>query len=172
MLAPLLATAKIGKTHGLEGFLKVYSLSGNYEHLKRLKSCVAVLPTGEELTLLVDSVSQKGDSFFMRFSSYLSPEKARYLTNSIIKIDRSLAPKLGKGEFYIADLYNMDVLYNGEKVGVVEYTMEGGQALLLSVKRLDNGKSYLVPLLPVYVKDISVLSNTCNLVLPSLLDLE
>ena len=36
MLAPLLATAKIGKTHGIDGFLRVYSLSGEYSHLKNL----------------------------------------------------------------------------------------------------------------------------------------
>ena len=172
MLAPLLATAKIGKTHGIDGFLRVYSLSGEYSHLKKLKSCVAVLPSGEELTLCVDSIQVKGDVFLMKFSSYSSPEKARILSNATIMIPRSSAPKLKKGEYYIADLYGMDVLVDGKKVGKIEYTMEGAQSLLLSIVRDDNKKSYLVPNLPVYVNNISIENNSLDLIAPYLLDIE
>ena len=43
-MVELLSTATIGKTHGVEGFLRVYSLSGEYAHLKKLREAVAVLP--------------------------------------------------------------------------------------------------------------------------------
>ena len=87
-------------------------------------------------------------------------------------IPRSSAPKLKKGEYYIADLYDMDVLVDGKKVGKIEYTMEGGQSLLLSIVRDDNKKSYLVPNLPVYVNNISIENNSLDLIAPYLLDIE
>ncbi len=171
MLALLLETATIGKTHGTDGFLRIYSLSGEYSHLKKLTSCVVRLRGGEELTLNIDSVQSKGELFLMRFSDYLTPEKARVLSKATILIEREKAPKLKKGEYYTADLYNMDVLVDGTKVAVVECTLEGGQTILLSVKRLDNSKTYLVPNLPVYIRNVDVEKNTLDLIYPGLLDL-
>ena len=65
----------------------------------------------------------------------------------------------------------MDVLYEGRTVGKIEYTMEGAQGLLLSVRRTDNGKEYLVPNLPVYVKDVDITNNTLVLLNPELMEL-
>ena len=73
----LLSTATIGRTHGVDGFLKVYSLSGEYAHLKKLKSAVAVLPDGKEKLLSVLQVRSQGDLFLMKFSGYETPESAR-----------------------------------------------------------------------------------------------
>lgn len=172
MLAKLLATATIGKTHGVDGYLRLYSLSGEYKHLKKLTECVAKLPNGDELSLTVDSILVKGDLFLMRFASYMTPEKARYLSKATLFIPRSAAPKLKKGEYYIADLYNMDVLVGGERVGIVKETMEGGQSLLLVVEKIDNKKEYLIPNLPYFVSDINVEDNSLNLLKPELLDIQ
>ena len=105
MKAMLLASAKVGKTHGVEGFLRVYSLSGEYEHLKKLKTCKLTTKDSKELCLEVDSVKVDGELFLMRFKDYNTPEKARSLSQSIIYIPREAAPKLKKGEYYVADLY-------------------------------------------------------------------
>ena len=64
----------------------------------------------------------------------------------------------------------MEVLVDGKKVGVVEDTIEGAQALLLSVRKDSDGKLYLVPNLPVYVSSIDVDGNTLVLDAPYLLE--
>lgn len=171
MSAPLLRTATIGKTHGLDGSLRVYSLSGDYSHLKKLDKCACILKDGEELTLFVEKAYFSGDIFLMKFKEYDSPERARFLSSSTISIERSKAPKLKKGEYYVADLFGMDVIYNGEKVASVEYTAEGGQSLLLSLRRIDNNKEYFVPLLPVYITNVNVDNNSLELIYPDLLEL-
>ena len=171
MAAPLLATATIGKTHGTEGYVRVYPFSDEYAHLGKLTVCTVRLPDGEELTLHIDSVQKKGQLFLMRFTEYPTPEKARFLSKALILIPRECAPALKKGEYYVADLYGMDVLYGGKNVGRVEYTMDGAQSLLLSVRRSDNEKEYLVPLLPVYVSNVFVSENTLELLNPDLLEL-
>ena len=171
MAAPLLASATIGKTHGVNGFVRVYSLSGEIAHIKKLKNCIVRTPAGEELSLSVDAVEEKDDYLLMRFSGYSTPEKARFLVKSVILIPRENAVKLKKGEYYVADLYGMDVIYDKRKVGIVEYTMEGAQSLLLSVRRLDNSREYLVPNLPVYVRNICVEDNSLELIYPELMEL-
>ncbi len=171
MAAPLLASATIGKTHGVEGFVRVYPLSGETAHLKKLKTCTVRTPAGEELSLSVEKTEDRGEYLLMRFTGYPTPEKARFLVKSTILIPRESAPKLKKGEYYVADLYGMDVVYHGSVIGKVEYTMDGAQSLLLCVRRLDNGKEYLVPLLPVYVTDVSVDNNSLELIYPELVEL-
>ena len=107
MKAMLLASAKIGKTHGVNGYLRLFSLSGEYSHLKKLTSCSVVTKEGRELFLDVDSILVSEGMFLIRFCGYESPEKARALSQGILYIPRDKAPKLKKGEYYVADLYNM-----------------------------------------------------------------
>lgn len=169
MQATLLSTAKIGKTHALNGYLRVYSLSGEYSHLKKLDTCIVQLSDGSEITLDVEDVRIQGDLFLMKFQGYDTPEKARKLSQGIIRIPRDKAPKLKKGEFYIADLYDMEVYSNGEKLGVVVSTMEGPQAILLEIEKDSDKKKYLVPLLDIYVSNVNLKENSLELLMPELL---
>ena len=165
----LLSTATIGRTHGVEGFLKVYSLSGEYAHLKKLKSAVAVSPDGKEKLLSVSQVRSQGEMFLMQFSGYETPEKARVLSGSVLKVRREDARKLKKGEYYIADLYGLSVIYDGEKVGVVKDVSEGAQAMLLQVER--EGKIYLVPNISVFVSRPDFQKGEIELLMGDLLEL-
>ena len=106
----------------------------------------------------------------MRFNGFETPEKARNLSQSILYIPREAAPRLKKGEYYVADLYGMEVLCDQKRVGVVEDTVEGAQALMLVVRKDQDGKTYFVPNLPVYVSDIDIESNTLVLLAPFLLE--
>ncbi len=165
----LLSTATIGRTHGVEGFLRIYSLSGEYTHLKKLKNAVAVLPDGKEKLLSVLQVRSQGDLFLMKFAGYETPESARMLSGSVMKVKRSDARKLKKGEYYIADLYGLTMVYKGEPVGIVKDVSEGAQAMLLQVER--NGKVFLVPNLPVFVSSPDFDSGEIELLMGDLLEL-
>lgn len=170
MKANILSTAKIGKTHGLEGFLRIYSFSGEYNHLKKLEKCNVKLPDGISKALDIDSFRIQGDLYLIRFSGFDTPEKARNLSNGIIEIEREKAPKLKKGEYYVADLYQMEVFSCGKNIGKVIDTIDGPQAILLEILKYESGKTHLVPLLPVYISDVDVDGNKMNLLMPELLD--
>ena len=165
----LLSTATIGKTHGVEGFLRIYSLSGEYAHLKKLKSAVASFPDGKEKLLAVSEVRSKGDLFLMKFSGYETPESARLLSGAVLKVKREDARKLRKGEYYVADLYGLSVIYNGEKAGTVKDVSEGAQAMLLQVER--DGRIFLVPNLPVFVSHPDFNKGEIELLMGDLLEL-
>ena len=152
MEAKLLSTAKIGRTHGIEGFLNVYSLSGEYAHIRNLKTCIVHFHDGSEKSLDILKVRVHGDHVLLLFSGYETPEKAKCLTNGIIKITRDQAPRLRKGEFYVADLFGCEIVdADGNSLGIIRSVFDGSQSLMFEVQKHSDGRMYLVPDLPVYV---------------------
>ena len=149
----VLATATVGRPHGVEGFLKIYSLSGEYKHLLKLDEAVLELKDKEKVRVTVKDVKMHQDCLLMRFNEYADREKAKILSGSLMYISRDKCPPLKKGEYYIADLYGASVFYEGKPVGVVVDTSEGAQALLLHVK-CDDGKIYLVPNMKPFIEKV------------------
>ena len=149
----LLATALVGRTHGLEGYVRIESLSGDYEHLADLDECVIETKDKRRVNAEVESVKMHQDCLLMRFCGYPTPEKARVLSGGVMYITRDRAPELEEGEYYIADLYGCSVIVDGERVGEITDTSEGAQALLLHVKR-DDGRIFLVPNMKPFVSEV------------------
>lgn len=166
----LLATAKVGKTHGLKGFLRLESLSGEFEHLEVLDEALIRTKEGKEVEVHVEDTSYHADSFLMKFSGYDSPEKARFLSGGVMYITRDRAPKLEDGEYYIADLFDLEmVLEDGLSVGRVVSVSEGSQAMLLHVQK-ENGKIFLVPNMKPFIGDIDFEKNTITLLMKEVSD--
>ena len=105
----------------------------------------------------------------MKFSGYETPESARVLSGAVLKVRREDARKLRKGEYYVADLFGLSVMYHGEAVGYVKDVSDGSQAMLLQVER--NGKIYIVPNLPVFVSSPDFEKGEIELLMGDLLEL-
>ena len=108
-----------------------------------------------------------GDAL-IRFRGYDTPEKARVLAGGVLLIERSQAPELGEGEFYVADFYGLDVISDGVKIGTIEDTSEGAQAIMLHI-RCNDGRIRLVPYLPVFLSHPDFDKGTIELLMPELL---
>lgn len=159
----LLSTAMVGKTHGVEGYLKLTSISGEYDHIKKLKKCTLRLKDGRDVIVEIESMKKQGDHYLVRFVDYFSPEIAKKLSASTMMINRSESAKLKKGEYYYADLIDINVLVDDKIVGQVEFISEGAQSLYLHIKAIKDGKIYIVPNMLPFVLDIDVENN--NLIL-------
>jgi len=169
MDAQLLATATIGKTYGLEGYLKVLSLSGKVSHLESLKECVLELSDGKRAAVAVSSSKTQGNLFLMRFKGYETPEKARALSGSVMYVDRKDAAPLRDGEYYVADLYGLALMSDGVEVGRIDAVCDGAQADYLLTKRKD-GKSVLIPNMEPFVSKPDFEKGVVELLMPSLLE--
>ena len=77
MKASLLAAATIGRTHGLDGYLRLYPLSGEIEHLMKLEEAVIRLRDGSEKKVIAESIRLVSGDALIRFRGYDTPEKAR-----------------------------------------------------------------------------------------------
>ncbi len=164
----LLTAASIGRTHGVDGYLRIYSLSGEYAHLAKLRKCRIRGRDGKERDAEVESVRTQGDLFLMRFRGFETPEKARVFSGGYLRIERSEAAELEEGEFYVADFYGLSVVCQGKAVGTIKDTSEGAQALLLHIQKDD--RTYLVPYLPVFISRPDFDKGTIELLMPELLE--
>lgn len=151
----VLATATVGRVHGVDGFLKIYSLSGEIDHLLTLDEAKLVLKSKEEVFVTVKDIKMHQDELLMRFYNYETREKAKTLSGAVMYIAREKCPPLEEGEYYIADLYGMKIYYDGSEVAEVVDTSEGAQALLLHAKKKD-GKIVLIPNMKPFVSRVSL----------------
>ncbi len=164
-----IAVARIGKTHGVKGYLKVMSFSGEYEHLTGLNECEVRFKTGKSRIVQVEELSPFSDRALIKFSGYDNPEDARELTGGELWAERSFAAPLKDGEYYISDLIGCSVIFNGIVAGTVIGVAEIGQADLLEVKTVDKGFRYL-PLKDEYVGRVSVVDKTIELAVDWILE--
>jgi 16S rRNA processing protein RimM len=122
---PLLIAGIIGAPFGLKGFVKVKSLSGEINHLLKLKS-VILRRDNIEHRLAVEECIAAQPGLVMRFAGYNSPETAKALNGARLLIERKDAAPLHPGEFYIEDLKGLSVFADGKEIGSITDIVEGG----------------------------------------------
>jgi 16S rRNA processing protein RimM len=134
----------LGAPFGLEGYIKVRSLSGETGHIARLKQLV--LRQGvKERSFEVEGSDEKGDSLLIKLKGIDSPEAAKVLKGAEIVTGRENAAPLAAGEYYIDDLKGITVVSeDGEALGQVTDILEGGGGELVEM-RLPTGESRLIP---------------------------
>ena len=110
---------------------------------------------GIKVKVTVKDVKMHQDAILMRFNEYADREKAKLLSGSLMYISRDKCPPLKKGEYYIADLYDAPLVFEGERVGTVVDTSEGAQALLLHV-RTEDGRIFLVPNMKPFIEKVDM----------------
>lgn len=134
----------VGAPFGVKGFLKIRSLSGETEHLLKLKS-VIVSKDERERELQIEESALAFPAVLMRFAGIDSPEKAKALTGAQLLAGREQAAPLGKDEFYIEDLKGLEVFTeSGEKIGRITDIIEGGGGELAEIE-LSSAEKHLVP---------------------------
>lgn len=134
----------IGAPFGLEGFVKVKPLSGEIDHLLKLKSAV-LRKDGKERVLAVEESAPKAPVVVMRFAGFNSPEDAKALAGAELIVSRQEAAALKPGEFYVEDLKGLSVLDERLQIlGHISAVIEGGGGELAEIT-LNNGQLKLVP---------------------------
>ncbi|MDR0760410.1 MAG: ribosome maturation factor RimM [Treponema sp.] len=144
----------LGAPFGLEGCIKVRSLSGETAHIVRLRR-VLLRRDGGERFFEVEGVDKKGESLVIKLKGVDSPEAARSLKGAEIVTGRENAAPLGPEEYYIGDLQGIAVVsQDGEVLGRVADVLEGGGGELVEV-RLPSGELRLVPFRKEFFGDVS-----------------
>jgi 16S rRNA processing protein RimM len=146
----------VGAPFGLEGFVKVKPLSGEIEHLLKLKSAV-LRQDGKERVLAIEDCRPSLPVVVMRFSGFHSPEDAKALAGAELIVSREEAAALKPGEFYVEDLKGLAVLTplkeatppaesggDMQLLGHIHAIIEGGGGDLAEIS-LNSGELKLVP---------------------------
>ncbi|MDR1352457.1 MAG: ribosome maturation factor RimM [Treponema sp.] len=146
----------LGAPFGLEGFIRLRSLSGETAHLFGLRKACLRLPDGERVCE-VEKIAGSGTRLIVKFKGVDSPEAAALLRGAALLVGRDEAAPLGENEFYEEDLRGIRVVAaregpvsdagndgDNEFLGTVTGVLEAGGGWLLEL-RLPGGELRLVP---------------------------
>lgn len=156
-----LAVACVRKPHGLQGFCKITSYSGDYSHIKKAKQVKVVTKTSEEF-YTIEAFSQLGTQFLIKFKGIDVPEVAKKLNGADIYLKREELIPCREGEFYRADLIGACLIFDEKECGVVSALIEGGANDLLEVSLFApqsntlSGKKVLVPFIKSVIGHIDI----------------
>lgn len=150
----MIAIGKIRTSHGVRGFVKIVSFSGETDHFFQLDR-VTLKSDRAEREYAIEEVQPLGDSVILKLAGVDSPEKAKGLAGMEILVTRDKAAPLEKGEYYHADLYGCDLTFEGQKLGRVNAILEGGGGELFEIV-LNSGETVLVPFRDEFIGEISV----------------
>ncbi|MBU3189234.1 ribosome maturation factor RimM [Clostridium bowmanii] len=110
-----MSVGQIGKTHGLKGEVKVFSLTDTLERFKELKS---VYIDGE--IRKVEGCKLQSDRAILKIEGIDTIEQAELYRNKYLMVSREDAIKLPEGSYYVADLIDCSVFEEGgEELGKV-----------------------------------------------------
>jgi len=150
----------IRTSHGVRGYVKIASFSGEREHFYQMKE-VLLKQQGKEKVYRVEDVKPLGDGLIVKFEGVDNPELGKQLSGAEIWVDRELAAPLKEGEYYASDISGCDVIFAGKKVGTIRSILEGGHKDLLEVT-CDDG-IHLVPLTEQFIGSIDIDDKTVEL---------
>ena len=143
----------IANTHGIRGEVKVYPTTDDVNRFKKLKE--VVLDTGKEkIELNVQSVKFFKNLVILKFKEFDNINDVEVYKGKDLLVTRDNAVKLKKGEYFIADILDADVvLEDGTKFGVLKDVMQTGANDLYVVETTD-GKEVLLPKIDECVKKL------------------
>ncbi len=153
-LTDRLVIGHICSSHGIKGFLKVRSLSGEASHFLLLKT--VFIRKGERfLSFEVEAVRKTTPAILLKLVGIDSPEEAVQVRGLDIWVERKNAAPLKKGEYYHADLCRCQVIRRNEIIGTVRAVCDGGSADILEVVRPQE-KPIMVPFRDHFVREVDV----------------
>ena len=159
--ARLLAVGMVQKSHGVKGYLKVKSLSGEIEHLLRLKDVYLGSP-GSLTRFRVEDVRRGVGAVLLKLFGIDSPESAAAYRGQFIWADRQHASVLGEAEYYVADLEGCRLFQGTFLIGRVVAVPEGGGGDFLEVESPE-GKRMIIPFSKHFVGRIDIAARSIEL---------
>jgi len=162
-----IAIGKIRTSHGVNGFLKVLSFSGQTDHFLKLKEFV-LKKDGKVKTLAVESIKASGSTVFVKLKGIDSPEIGKTYSGWEIWVPEELAAKLSDGEYYLKDLNGCNLVNTGKILGRIIGISENSINDLLEVKT-ETG-IYIIPFKNEYIGEVNIDSGTVELTALWLLD--
>lgn len=140
----LITIGKAGKPFGVKGEIKVEPMTDFPERFKGLKRVYLSSPSGKDVACAVTSVRYAGGVPLLLFEGVDTPEKAKALSNRLIRIPEEEALPLPEGQYYWFELIGMEVFSEGgEKLGTITDIFQTGSNDVYVMKQ--GGKEVYIP---------------------------
>ncbi len=156
--------------HGVRGEVKVFPTTDDAKRFRRLKE--VILDTGKEnLTLEIESVKFFKQFVILKFKGLETPEEVAKFRQKSLFVTRENAVRLGKDEYFIADLMGLRVFdEENEESGVLREVLETGANDVYIIDMKD-GRELLLPAIKECVLHVDVEAGEMQIhILDGLLD--
>lgn len=166
----LLRVGVIANTHGIRGEVKVFPTTDEKERFKDLKK--VILDIGKEQKVLeIQSVRFFKNLVILKFKGIDNINDIEMYKGKDLLVTREDAVPLEEGEYFIADLLDLDVYSDeDEKIGVLYDVMQTGANDVYVVKT-EEGKEVLLPAIDECILDIDLEENRMTVhIMEGLLD--
>src|SRR6056297_2843448 len=155
-----LAVGIVRTSHGVQGYVKVKSYSGETAHFSEMRE-VLLIKNKREKAYRIESVKSIHDGVLIKFEGIDTPEAGKLLAGYEIWVERAASAPLAEGEFYAADVIGCHLYFQGTDVGEVKAIIENGATDLLEVKVKEGTR--IVPLTEQFIGKIDVEERTIEL---------
>lgn len=145
----------IASTHGIRGEVKVFPTTDDAGRFKRLKE--VILDTGkEQITLEIEGVKFFKQFVILKFKGIDNIDDVQRYRQKSLYVTRQNAVRLGRDEYFIADLMGLKVIDEDEQeLGVLKEVMETGANDVYVIEMTD-GRELLLPAIKQCVLQVNV----------------
>lgn len=152
----LLRVGVIANTHGIKGEVKVFPTTDDPQRFKMLKD--VILDTGrEKLNLEVESARFFKNMVILKFKGIDNINDVEKYKGRDLLVTRENAVPLEEGEYFIADLIDLEVYDEaGARLGILYDVMQTGANDVYVVKNEESGREILLPAIDECVLDINM----------------
>ncbi|MCL1936064.1 MAG: ribosome maturation factor RimM [Defluviitaleaceae bacterium] len=160
---------KIINTHGLKGDVKIYPYTDDKKRFEKLKEVFLIHENmNKEANIKeIENVRYQKDIILLKFKGIDNIENAESLKGYILKIPKSDAILLEEDEYFIKDLYGLNVTNNaGEYIGCLEDIIFTGANDVYVIKNIETKEEILIPAIKKYVLKIDLLNKMMIVEIP------
>ena len=151
-------------THHLRGSVKINSIFENIELIENER--VLLEKNDKKKLLVVKNIKRLNDKkAILNFEEIDNIDAAKELNGYKVKIRRDLLPKRDEDDFYLKDLFGIEVFSENEKIGEVVDVMETAAHNILIIEDIDTKKEIMVPLIDEFVAKIDFPNNRIEVIL-------
>ena len=150
---------KIVNTHGIKGELKVMPTTDDPKRFEMLKEIYVERKTLE--VFKINSVRYHKGMVLIRLEGIEDMTTAELFKGAVLKIDRKDSLPLEEDEYYVSDLFGVEVYtkdedrYLGEIIDVI-YT---GSNDVYEIKKEDRQKNLLIPAIKQVINSVNIAQN-------------
>ena len=145
-------------THHLRGSVKINSIFENIELIQNER--VLLEKNDKKKLLVVKNVKRLNDKkAILNFEGIDNIDAAKELNGYKIKIRRDLLPEKSEDNFYIKDIFGLEVFSENKKIGEIVDVMETAAHNILIIEDIETEKEIMVPLIDEFVTKIDFPNN-------------
>ncbi|MDF2877561.1 MAG: rimM [Clostridia bacterium] len=151
----MFTVGKIVNTHGIKGEVKVIPTTDDPKRFEKLKTIYVERKIMEEYK--IQSIRYHKKFVLMKFEGIETLNDAELFKNAVLKINRKDSLPLEENEYYISDLYGVEVMTEeGRRLGEITDVIYTGSNDVYVIKREDTQKELLIPAIKQVIKQVDL----------------